>query len=87
MPKLLTEAQAKAVYEAMATLNNVGGLLHCRIINEDETAVHVKEYLTDEVNVWLGDCIDEHKRLKVRGHTQEERYANQKEFASAYGVE
>lgn len=78
--KLLTQTQAETVYNAMVMLNNVTGCLHARLLTGD-TVIHVKEYITDEINVWHGDA---------NGHPMKpygtERYANQREFACAYGI-
>lgn len=76
--KILTQAQAKAVAEAMAYLNNVGAVLHVRFLGND--TVHVKEYLTDEVNVWQGDPEGNWTGGKV------ERYSDQAEFLRAYDI-
>ncbi len=79
--QLLTQAQARAVANAMAHLNNVGAVLHARIpVDSGMRVLHVKQYMTDEINVLEGDVHGE----QFGGIT--ERYLNQAEFLGAYGV-
>lgn len=81
--KILSQEQAGVVYEAMCSLNNIGAHLHARILTPNHV-VHVKEYLTDEVNVWLGDAVG--NVISNRDGGSVERYANQSEFVTAYGL-
>lgn len=85
MQKLLTTAQATAIYRAMTEANNVGARLHARIeIESGENAgwlLHIDEYETGTISVFVGsaDCS------LVIGNT--EQYSNQAHFAQAYGIE
>jgi hypothetical protein len=78
--KILSPMQAANVFNAMCELNNIGAHLHARILTPNHI-VHVKEYLTDEVNVWIGDASG-----NPLGDKGVERYANQSEFRDAYGL-
>lgn len=76
---VLSQSQFEAVYKAMTELNNVGGLLHARIlVNDDGKVTHIKEFMTGEINVWLGDASG-------NCFGTMERYANQAEFQESHG--
>lgn len=79
---ILNKAQAQAVYDAMCELNNVGGLLHCRINKDAAAWIHVKEHMTDEINVWVGlaGATEWHPSQPF------ERFRNQNHFANDYAV-
>lgn len=79
MPKILTPAQAESVYTAMTHLNNVGGLIHARLLQDLDKFIHVKEYLTGHVQVFVGD---------VHGNSGGacEDYRDQSAFKAAYGL-
>ena len=83
---ILNAAQAKHVYDAMVTLNNVGGIIHVRLAVGYGHVVTVEEdIMTDDVIVrqWLrgaGEGGADH--LEVSEH-----FADQHAFAAAYSVE
>lgn len=72
---ILNEEQAKAVYNAMCQLNNIGGILHARIIF-DKNIIHIREFLAGTLSVWIES--EDAKMLK------EENYYNQNAFAAEY---
>lgn len=78
---ILSTAAAIAIYNTAKELQSIGGLMHVRILLEKNTLsiVHVKEMLTDEINVWVGDAIGNPTESRL------ERYADWLEFARAYG--
>lgn len=84
---ILNTAQAKAIQSAMVALNDVNTLLYARILQPSAIAnheygsviIHVKEYLTDEINVWHGDV---HGNFANGGCM--ERFASQDAFFKAY---
>lgn len=76
---ILTQEQAQCVFDLIIEAGRIGALLHIRILNPNETTTHVQEYLTDEVNVWVGDAIG-------NPHGPMERYKHFSEFGKAYGV-
>lgn len=69
--KLLNQAQAKAVYDAMVSMNNVGGRI----------AVSLEEG-RKEVCEWQDGAIFIHADFGFK----KEEYANQNEFATAYNL-
>ena len=85
MQKLLTTAQASAIYRAMTEANNIGARLHARIDIEsgqhEGYTLHIDEYETGTISVFVAsvDCSI------VIGNT--EQYANQSHFAQSYGIE
>lgn len=76
--RILTLPEAMHVYGAMCHLNEIGGILHVRIIQGAEIVKHVEEYLTDEVDVYVRNATS-----YVGGR---EVYVNQDAFAKAYGL-
>lgn len=76
---ILNPSQAKAVYEAMRALNNVCAIAHVRILQADLSVIHVREYMTDQVQILEGD---------VHGNAlgRVEDYISQAEFAKAYSL-
>jgi hypothetical protein len=81
--KILSAMQAANVFNAMCELNNIGALIHARLFDTKTPGlyVHVKEHMTDEVNVWDGDSNGH-----PCGQCRMERYTNQSEFRDAYGL-
>lgn len=85
MQKLLTTAQASAIYRAMTEANNIGARLHARIDIESGPhagfILHIDEYETRRIHVFAGsaDCS-----VAI---SDTERYLNQAHFAQAYGIE
>lgn len=83
---ILNAAQAKHVYDAMVTLNNVSGIIHVRLAVGQGHVVTVEEdIMTDDVIVrqWLrgaGEGGADH--LEVSEH-----FPDQHAFAAAYSVE
>lgn len=75
---ILSKSQAQAVYRAMCELNNVGGILNARFFGDLKEFIHVKEYLTDQVQVYRGNQVGD----PLGGPT--ENYTNQAAFAQAY---
>lgn len=71
---LLGKEQARSIYDAMCALNNIGATLNVLAVpNAHEADVKVHERLINgQIVIWNGD--------------REETYANQNEFAAAYGV-
>lgn len=70
---ILKNAEAQAIYDAMCSLNNVGGTLHARI----ETASGV-------FKVW-GYMGGQVRIARIANHgPQDERYLNQDAFKQAY---
>lgn len=72
MALLLNQAQAKAVYDAMVAINNVGGQIR---------KVEIRDHLVSEVN----DHITVFEFLDGQWEPGE-RYAGQQAFATAYGI-
>jgi len=68
---ILNQAQAEAVYSAMCALNNVSGVIKCRI-----DAIEVVEHANRLVVVNSG----------CGAGYQSERYEDQAAFATAYGL-
>lgn len=82
---VLTKAQAEIVYRAMCELNNLGAVVHVRMPQGDGTVIHVKEYMTGEVNVWYGDAcgnpvVTSNQPLPL------ERYSTQDSFRILHGL-
>lgn len=71
-PLILTPAQAKAVYDAMCALNNVGGRIRATTPTKSPLLqIEVRENSVGEVFVQGDGC---------------EIYADQAEFSTAYGL-
>lgn len=80
MSKILTSAQATAIYAAMCTLNNVDGYI-CASFGTDAHVIDVQEVKTGRVYV--------HKVYRASGGypsttDMHESYANQAAFRDAY---
>lgn len=78
--RILTRAQAEAVYSAMCALNKVGAKVDVTFGNPDD-GIHVHEYK------WPGS-----KNVYVYGMNmgvvmRDECYADQSAFAAAYGLD
>ena len=83
MKKLLTQAQALSVYDAMTNMNNVAGHLHVRIpmdVKPTTKIINVKEFLSGEITVWLNNTTTN----KI---TDIEQYLNQDAFSKAYALD
>ncbi len=74
--KILTKTQAEAVYSAMCALNNVGAHLDARIYS---AAIRVQEM--------PGGMIVVHRPVHNAPSAEQETYANQSAFATAYGLQ
>lgn len=74
--RILTQAQAEAVYSAMCTLNNVGGRLSCIDLGQQAR--------DPQIRVPVGGSI-----IIERGvpHCDREAHDNQAAFATAYGLD
>jgi len=77
MSKILTPAQAKAVYDAMSALNNVNAKVKASFGNVADTGVNVFEDELDTITV-----VEVAQYNVVRA----EHYMNQHRFAAAYDV-
>lgn len=78
MSKILTQAQAEAVYSAMCALNNVGGSnRHIDIPGNGGENIAIVAKTDGQVAVWL-EC-------RGLAHRAED-YADQSAFAAAYGL-
>jgi hypothetical protein len=77
---ILNKAQAEVVYRAMATLNNVSGIIDVRLpVGRIDTYIRVRqEIMSDDVIVSVTSSG------ATRGH---EQYEDQSAFAMAYGLE
>jgi hypothetical protein len=82
---ILNPAQAKHVYDAMVTLNNISGVIHARVPAGFGHIVTVhQEIMSDDVVV--------RQYMRGRGPDGEdeltlvETFADQNAFAEAYGV-
>jgi hypothetical protein len=75
--KLLTQAQAEAVYSAMCALNNVGGKVKAEFDNPKGYHTAVFENAFKYVTV-----VESYFHRK----TNEEAYTSQAAFAEAYGL-
>lgn len=86
MEKLLTTAQANAIYRAMTEANNVGARLHARIEIEsghnEGWTLHISEFETGYIQVSIANAIGSLIRAG-----QSESYRGQAHFAQAYGIE
>lgn len=76
MSKILTQAQAKAVYDAMCALNNVGATIKASFGSVHTDGVNVFESL-GEIHVALVQKYDV---------VDSEIYAGQSAFAAAYSL-
>lgn len=76
-PRILTHAQAAAVYSAMCALNNVGATITANIppTGEDGRWVHVDE------------CADSGQITLTMGLRRVACHSDQAAFASAYGLQ
>lgn len=77
--KILTQAQAEAVYSAMCALNNVGAELKATIYTRDSAGDYMRVY-QDGGSVKVVDVIRHSIETK-------EHYDNQSAFAAAYGMQ
>lgn len=75
---ILDKSQAKAIYDAMCALNNVGGKIRVFFGDADSDLTTVSEH-NDEGRVSVTRSY--HYRVQER-----EDYKNQHEFAISYGV-
>jgi len=75
--QILNAAQAKHVYDAMVTLNNIGGFIHVRLAVDPRHVVTVEEDINVIVRRWLRgtECL------------VSEHFPDQHAFAAAYSVE
>lgn len=80
--KILTKAQAEAVYSAMCALNNVGALADTRVPDNGRT-IHITERVMGDghlIQVYRGDAVGN----PTGGF---EQYDSQSAFATAYGLQ
>ncbi|QRE00434.1 hypothetical protein [Burkholderia phage BCSR52] len=73
---ILTRAQAKAIYDAMCALNNIGAQIDCGF-DRDDKRVQVTEYSDGTISVRVFEALR---------HTEAEHYASQADFAVHYEV-
>lgn len=75
---ILTTAQAKAVYDAMCALNNVGAKLNT-VVTKEDCFNFTRVFERDDGDIRVVICVDGNIYNK-------EIYANQDNFATTYGV-
>lgn len=80
MKKILNDSQAKDIYSAMVTLNNVFARAHVRIDAESGLTLHVRQNEDDSIHVFFRD------KTGNRYGDQFEEFETQNDFAIAYGV-
>lgn len=82
MSKILTQAQAEAVYSAICALNNVGGKVDASVPNLSNPKKHGHFVLVREMSV---NAIE--VRAGFAEGAEREDYRNQAAFAAAYGLQ
>jgi hypothetical protein len=77
---ILTQTQANGIYDSMCLANNFGGRVNMTIGSHTKTTIEL-ETLDDGCIVVSGDSDD------FAVPAPRETYANQAEFAAAYGLQ
>ncbi len=83
MTKILTQAQAEAVYSAMCALNNVGARIDTKTRFVDYRNIRVVENERGEVNV----IVYELGPTGLAYCRDQEHFDSQSDFATAYGLQ
>lgn len=73
--RILTQAQAQAVYSAMCALKNVGAIIRASVPVDDATWVHIEE------------CADTGQITLTRRLRRVACHSNHAAFAAAYGLQ
>ena len=81
MSKLMSPAQAEAVYGAMVALNSIVARAHVCIDLEDNAVLHIRENEDGSVQVFVGDAVGN----PIGGSF--EHYDSQNAFAAACGFD
>jgi hypothetical protein len=80
MSKILSTAQAKAVYDAIRVLSEVGATPY-------DLAIQTKSKTSDLIKAWVGWRTGSVYVTKGRPTTEREVYEDVNAFAAAYGLE